>query len=384
LAAEEWRQAQTKVRRKEIFDEHGVRYSSLHKLHYRDQVQHTVLGMMHNWIEGILQHHTRVKWGLGIISAKNDSTAEDNTTPAATPTGNELNIDIDMLYDELADLDAESQEHLDTPSHGKRLHSESSLQFSDDEMVDSPHDEEFQPDSDSDSNSDYANEEKEEHEAAWRSKCIFGPEALSKIHECIAGANIPTWIARPPRNLGEKSHGKLKADQWLTLFTIFLPLILPEIWLASRKTHDAALLNNFYDLVKCTNIVCSYSASNFSADDYLYHYIKYRQSSKTLFPGVTTRPNHHYAMHNAELMKFWGPLPMISEFPYEQHNGTLQKIKTNWHICEADLKSCGQYSNINLKQGKWTSLCCARSADVAVCQDSYRATLIQTVISVQC
>jgi hypothetical protein len=235
--------------------------------------------MMHNWIKGILQHHACVKWGIVIISAKNDSAAEDNSTPPATPTGNKLNIAIDMLYDELADLDAESQGHSDTPFHRKRLHSESSLQFSDDKMVYSPHDEEFWPDSDSDS--DYANKEKEQHEAAWSAKCIFGPEALSKIHECIAGANIPTWIAQPSRNLGEKSHGKLKADQWLTLFTIFLPVILPEIWLASRKTHDAALLDNFYDLVKCTNIVCSYSASNFLADDYLYHYIKYQQSSKT-------------------------------------------------------------------------------------------------------
>lgn len=34
LAAEQWRQAQTKVRRKEIFDEHGVCYSSMQKLHY--------------------------------------------------------------------------------------------------------------------------------------------------------------------------------------------------------------------------------------------------------------------------------------------------------------------------------------------------------------
>jgi hypothetical protein len=180
LAAEEWRQAQTKVQHKEIYDEHGVRYSSLHKLHYRDQVQHTVLGMMHNWIEGILQHHTHVKWGIGIISAKNDSVPEDNTTPPATPTGNKLNIDIDMLYDELADLDAESQGHSDTPSHGKHLHSELSLQFSDDEMVDSPHDEEFHPDSDSDSDSDYANEEKEEHEAAWHARCIFGPRHCQK------------------------------------------------------------------------------------------------------------------------------------------------------------------------------------------------------------
>jgi hypothetical protein len=335
LAAEEWRQAKTKVRRKEIFNQHGVRWSSLHKLHYRDPVQHTVLGLMHNWIEGVLQHHARVKYGIGVVTnPKTDDVEakdEDSTTPPATPTGHEL--DIDMLDDEVANLATESQAYSDTPSHGKRLHSESSLQLSDEEADNSP-DEEFQPDEESDSDGDYTDEDKEEHHAAWRAICIFDPAALSKIHACILNTIVPTWIARPPPNLGEKSHGKLKADQWLTLFTIFLPLILPELWLTSRTSHNAALLDNFHDVVKCTNIVCSYSTSNTSADEYLRHYIWYRRSSKKLFPGVSTRPNHHYAMYNADLMKFWGPLPMISEFPYEQHNGTLQKIKTNWHICE--------------------------------------------------
>jgi len=296
--------------------------------------------MMHNWIEGILQHHMHVKWGIGIVFARsNNVAAEDNRKAAiATPTPDNDDFDIDMLDDELAELEAESQRHSDTPSHGKRLHSELSVYFSDDEDDDvSPHDGEFQPDSDSESDDDFASEEKEEKEAAKQAICIFGPEALSKIHACISEASIPTWITCPPRNLGEKSHGKLTADQWFTLFTIFLPLILPEIWLSFRKTHDADLLDNFHDLVKCTNIIGSYSASTPSADDYLHHYIKYQQSSKALFPTVSTRPNHHYAMHNAELMKFWGPLPMLSEFPYEQYNGALQKIKTNWHTCKENL-----------------------------------------------
>jgi len=159
------------------------------------------------------------------------------------------------------------------------------------------------------------------------------------IHECINDAVVPTWITRPPRNLGEKSHGKLTADQWYTLFTIFLPMVLPELWLASGDHRDSELLDNFHDLVICTNIVGSYTTSNAAADDYLRHYIRYRETSKTLFPMVAMQPNHHYAMHNTELMKFWGPLPRLSEFPYEQHNGTLQKIKTNWHLCENPLST---------------------------------------------
>jgi hypothetical protein len=331
-AAMEWQQAHTKVKRKEIFDQYGVRWSALHRLDYRDPVQHTVLGMMHNWIEGILQHHARVKWGIGVIPSrsKDHDHDPDHGTPHLTSTA-ETNlgfIDVDMLNEELADLEAESQAHSDAPSHLKRQHSESEPTDEDDNLLQGGDDEDFRPDSDSDSEDD---EEGSERVAT----SVFDREALLTIHECINDAVVPTWITRPPRNLGEKSHGKLTADQWYILFTIFLPMVLPELWLASGKRRDSDLLDNFCDLVTCTNIIGSYTISNATADNYLHYYIRYRQTSKTLFPTVATRPNHHYAMHNTELMKFWGPLPRLSEFPYEQHNGTLQKIKTNWHLCES-------------------------------------------------
>jgi len=94
LAAEEWRQAQTKVQRKEIFDEHGVWYSSLHKLHYRDQVQHTVLGMMHNLIE-VSFSIIHVSNGA-LVSSLLRMIQQQRITlqPPATPTGNKLNIDM--------------------------------------------------------------------------------------------------------------------------------------------------------------------------------------------------------------------------------------------------------------------------------------------------
>ena len=52
-------------------------------------------------------------------------------------------------------------------------------------------DEDFQPDSDSDSKDD-----KEASE--WGAVCIFNREALSKIHECINNAVVLTWIKCPP------------------------------------------------------------------------------------------------------------------------------------------------------------------------------------------
>ena len=337
--ATDWKNATTKKDRKRIFKDKGVRWSSLHRLSYRDPVQHTMLGVMHNWIEGLLQHHARVKWGIGIISSSSkekDRGVNQISTPppSLSPTPTDLS-DIEMLDDELLALHEESQQFGDTPTHLKRLHSEASYLTIDDNMDDSTvDDDEFQPLSYSDSDVDSS---ESDEDGAWTAVCIFDSIQLNAIHACLANVVISSWLERPPVNLGAKSHGKLKADQWLQLFSVFLPLILPELWStragSSSNPRLTALLDNFYDLVACTNILCGYLVSPASADLYYDHYISYRKSSQTLFPNVKSRPNHHYAMHNADLMKFWGPLIQLSEFPYEQHNGKLQKIKTNGHLC---------------------------------------------------
>ncbi|KAJ7218694.1 hypothetical protein B0H12DRAFT_963261, partial [Mycena haematopus] len=43
----------------------GVRFCSLHILPYRDPVKDTILGFMHNWLQGVLEHQLRVLWGIG-------------------------------------------------------------------------------------------------------------------------------------------------------------------------------------------------------------------------------------------------------------------------------------------------------------------------------
>ncbi|MBW0585566.1 hypothetical protein O181_125281 [Austropuccinia psidii MF-1] len=40
----------------------GIRWSELNHLDYWDPVQQIPLGIMHNWFEGILQHHFRRRW----------------------------------------------------------------------------------------------------------------------------------------------------------------------------------------------------------------------------------------------------------------------------------------------------------------------------------
>jgi hypothetical protein len=138
-------------------------------------------------------------------------------------------------------------------------------------------------------------------------------------------------LERPPTNLGEKTHGKLKADTWRILFTVFLPLILPELWhdTSTPESRLNSLLENLHYLVYCTNIVCSHTVTPDMPDLYTQLYHAYLRTSKQLFPHAPPRPNHHNAIHNADLVRFWGPLPQVSEFFGERQNGQLQKIKTN-------------------------------------------------------
>lgn len=331
VEAERWKNSATKKDRMTLFKRNGVRWSSLNRLPYRNPVQHTVLGVMHNWLEGVLQHQACKKWGIG---ASTNTNRESGYETPPSPIDNFMVIDVDMLDDELHALREESQRFEDTPAHLTRARTESTILESLGEGGDDFGDDgNFEPDEDSSDEDEDLDED--EDGVGIASKCIFGDDSLSKIRECISETVIPTWIARPPKNLGDKSHGKLKADQWLTLFTIFLPLILPELWtsLTPNSQFHLDLLTNFEDLVTCTNIVCAYSSTDAAADAYMVHYIRYRKSSAKLFPNVASRPNHHYAMHNGELLKFWGPLIKLSEFPYEQHNGSLQKIKTNQHMC---------------------------------------------------
>lgn len=325
--AKAWRAAPTKKGRKEEFRTCGVRWSPLHDLPYWDPVRHLVLGYMHNTLEGILQNHARSKWGIGSLKHRRDDEA---------PGG----------YDsELFALEDESSGHDDTPQESVRQRSASSTldylsslasvppESEDDPMDgDDPMDEDesvYQP---SDEGSDEEDPQPLEH--ALAPKCTFTKPELELIRTCFRDAGMPTSMERPPGNFGEASHGRLKAIAWLTTFTNFLPMVVPEIWAGEDASAETeTLLQNFYDLVASTNIISSYTFTPGDDADYLQHFVSYRRSCIGLFSHSTTVPNHHYALHNPELMRFWGPLPPLSEFQYEQKNGMMQRINTNRHIC---------------------------------------------------
>ncbi|KAJ7092107.1 hypothetical protein C8R43DRAFT_908207 [Mycena crocata] len=321
--AKAWFNATTVALKNQLSKISGVRWSPIQDIFQWDPVLHIVLGYMHNWLEGILMRHLRVYWGIDrpkkeTTDAKNLGDPDD-IEPDVTESG------MSESASELEDLEKEA-------AHHTAQSSQEPAELTDDDMAsDSESDSETTPTPDTFMGIGVDNEDDNDDEFLdfeVPGMFNFTPVQLGSIRNCIKRISLPTWVARPPTNLGDATHGKLKAHEYLILFTVILPLIIPELWW--KKGNLVALLHNFHHLMACTNIVSSFSTSKVQADKYTDHYVKYREALPRLFPvNFHSVSNQHLAMHNAQQMKFWGPLPPLSEFAGERMNGMLQDVKTN-------------------------------------------------------
>ncbi|KLO05421.1 hypothetical protein SCHPADRAFT_839425 [Schizopora paradoxa] len=332
----QWKTTPAKNGRQALEKEFGVRWSPLHDLPYWDPVNHVVLGFMHNWLEGILENHLRVLWGVGRGKAHedrlNEMTGDDEAWSESdgAESGSELeDLRLEAVEFERQsvassnDWDAVSTRTPPPDSPTSSVHSLSTLSSQGTPTAGSPHPQ-------------FEHEPADEDYLDVRDAFNLPIDHLEAIRECIRDVTLPTWVSRPPGNLGEPKHGKLKANDYLVLFAFILPLIVPEFW-RGENALEVALSRNFADLVICTNIICSFKTSNAAAELYTSHYIRYRGDIQRLFPHWKSLPNHHYGMHNGPILKRWGPLPALSEFPGERTIGELQEIPTNTKIRKSSL-----------------------------------------------
>jgi hypothetical protein len=153
----------------------------------------------------------------------------------------------------------------------------------------------------------------------------------SDIHALLT----PTWMTSVPSNLGDAAHGKLKADQWHVLGTVYLPLSLIRLWgLANdgspRSRRCQGILNLTMSLLSAVTIALSHSMSLALANSYLQHMQAYFTGLKTLFPEYGFHPNHHLALHLHQYLLLFGPVHAWWTFPFERMIGMLQCIPSVW------------------------------------------------------
>lgn len=342
--AKKWKEKITLSDKKTRERKNGVRWTSLHDLPYWDPVKHVVLGYMHNWLEGILQDHLRILWGIGRDEA-HQKTAQNVEAELREDSEREnwLKSDVSDSASELEGLRREAFEY-----ESQKSGSSTDLRSQTEDSHPTPPPNSPPPGTTEDISVDASSESTARPPRHWQSVdendsgddegYVEIPEDVFKLHPdfhrrmklCIRDITLPTWVGRPPANLGEASHGKLRAYDYLVLFSFIFPLIMPEFWYFPEASDlDKLHMANFHQLVVTTNIICSYQTTNEDADEFTDLYVKYRRGIQTLFPYWPSKPNHHYAMHYAEFLKFYGPLPPLSEFPGERLIGILQKINTN-------------------------------------------------------
>lgn len=157
-------------------------------------------------------------------------------------------------------------------------------------------------------------------------------EELVSIQADIAKTVLPSWVTKVGRHFGEKANGKLKAAEWRSLMSIYLPISLLRLWSnSSRHTlHLKALLS----LSIIVNIVTSRRISKTTIDFYDSTIQYYLHLISTLGSGDFMVITHHLALHLSKFMRSHGPCRSHWAFPFERLIGTLQKLPHNYLICE--------------------------------------------------
>jgi hypothetical protein len=172
---------------------------------------------------------------------------------------------------------------------------------------------------------------------APREEHRFGTlDVLRHIHDVIRDTSVPSWFGSVPSNFGEASAGTIKADEWRSLITVYIPIALVSLWGAgtSHPSDDVAIrlrtaLDHTMELVCAVYLACARTMTAERAHAYRSHIAEYIGNLKKVHPNFTLRPNHHAAFHIYDYLLSFGPAHSWWCFPFERLIGTLQRLPVN-------------------------------------------------------
>ena len=161
---------------------------------------------------------------------------------------------------------------------------------------------------------------------------------MKTIRDDIAATIRPRWHAAPPANLGQVSHGKLKADEWRSCFEFDIPVSLLRI--QTRRSVSALsgtqideyrtkLVHSTFLLATAIRWATSHRTSTRHVDKYMKNIREYLKTLKELRPTQGFRPNHLNALLVGNYLRLHGPVRGWWMFPFERVIGDLQRSRTN-------------------------------------------------------
>ena len=316
-----WLSHATNKDREHVFSSNGVRWSILLDLPYWDPTKMVSVDIMHN-ISGIVDYHVRNLLGINLKDAhKRARRGAKRPFAPINDADMAMSMELDSeepVPDVQTQLQGESEWHDDDVDV---VMFESTAPPLDEQLIEllftideDENEERHQDTSTTNIDSSICNS----------SDSFLTPEQICALRHVISSITAPTWVERPPPNLGEAQHGKLKAIQWIHLITIFLPLASCDLF-----GFETAQASNLFHLVSFVNLVFSHEVRSVHLRMMVEHLIAYLSSSKDIFPHFKMRPNHHMALHLAEVCDMLGPLPFLAVFAGERTNYQLKLVPTN-------------------------------------------------------
>jgi hypothetical protein len=165
---------------------------------------------------------------------------------------------------------------------------------------------------------------------------LNGLPVLEHIKKVISETEVPSWVYTVPKGFGEAKTGTLKADEWRSLTTIFLPLALVSIW-GEGTVHETdhiakgfrKALDHTMHLVSAIILACYRDTTKLRTQKYGIHVKTYLDELQDIYPHATRVCNQHMSLHLPLFLGLFGPVYSWWSFVFERLIGRLQRLPSN-------------------------------------------------------
>jgi hypothetical protein len=162
-------------------------------------------------------------------------------------------------------------------------------------------------------------------------------ETLQRLREVTRDTITPSWLGSVPSNFSNVATGTIKADEWQSLITVYLPIALISLWeMGTGNSNFKLILDHTMDLVSAVYIACARTMSSERAKEYRLSIASYVDNLKRIYLMFDPRPNHHALFHIYDYLVLFGPVHSWWSFPFEHLIRILQCLPNN--------HKSGQYS----------------------------------------
>lgn len=157
------------------------------------------------------------------------------------------------------------------------------------------------------------------------------PEVFNTFQHVIQHTVMPSWMGSVLHNFRVAAAGTPKADEWWTIFTIYLPITL--ILLFDHWSLDDAwrkkVLDHTMQLVCAVLLTCKHMTTQHHVHRYWEYLQNYISQLPVLYPDLSCESIYHIAFYIYDFLKLFGPVHLWWTFPFEQLIGQLQCLLMN-------------------------------------------------------